>query len=105
MSDYENIGPIIQLKVTLTNRVCSPSVKCVALAHHALAHDWYNISLVTIANAEWCVRSALCGIDFSQQANVTGSCMLFVKGNFHWIIAFVILLYFVVDLFVYSLHL
>ena len=45
--------------------VC-PSVKCVALAHHALAHDWYNISLVTIADAEWLVHFALCMIDSSQ---------------------------------------
>ena len=40
-----------------------PSVKCVTLAHHALAHDWSNISLATIANAEWLVCSALCVID------------------------------------------
>ena len=42
---------IIQLKVPLTER--SSSVKRVVVAHHALTHDWYNISLVTIVDAEW----------------------------------------------------
>ena len=31
-------------------------MKRVALAHHALAHDWYTISLATIDDAEWLVR-------------------------------------------------
>ena len=41
------------------------SVKCVALANHALACDWYNISLATIADAERLVRFVLCVIDSS----------------------------------------
>ena len=49
--------------------------------------DWSNIFLVTIANAERLVRSVLCVIDSSQQTNETGSCVLFVKGIFAWIIA------------------
>ena len=64
----------------------SPSVKCIVLAHYARAPDWSNISLATIANVEWLVRSALCVIDSSQQTNATGSCMLFVKGISAWII-------------------
>ena len=65
-------------------------MKCLALAHHALAHDWSNISLATIANAEWLVHSALCVIDSSQQTNATGSCVLFVKGISAWIIIILI---------------
>ena len=61
-------------------------MKCVALAHHALAHDWSNISLVTIADAEWLVRSSLCVIDSSKQANATGLCVLFVRGISAWMV-------------------
>ena len=57
------------------------------LAHHALALDWRNISLATVTDAEWLVRSALCVIDSSQQTNATGSCVLFVKGISAWILA------------------
>ena len=60
-------------------------MKCVALAHHALARDLTNISLATIDNAEWLVHSALCVID-SSQTNVTGSSVLFVKGISAWIL-------------------
>ena len=60
-------------------------MKCIAIAHHTLAHDWSNI-LATIANAEWLVRSVLCVIDSSQQTTATGLCVLFVKGISAWII-------------------
>ena len=83
---------LTNMAIPLTNGAShSPSMKCVTLAHHALAHDWSNISLATIANGEWLVtsnwlsiaiaivRSALCLIDASQQTNATGSCVLFVK--------------------------
>ena len=44
-------------------------MKFIALAHHALTPDWYNISLITIAYAEWLDRPALCVIDSSQPAD------------------------------------
>ena len=61
-------------------------MKCIALAHHAPAHDWY-ISLATDADAQWFVHYALCMIDSFQQTNTAGSNVLFVKENFHQIIA------------------
>ena len=33
----------------------------------------YNISLTTIADAEWLIRAPLCVIDSSQQANMADS--------------------------------
>ena len=35
----------------------TPGMKCITLAHQALARDWYNNSLATITNAEWLVCS------------------------------------------------
>ena len=58
---------------------------CVALAHHTLARDWYNISLTTIPDPEWLVHSVLCVIDSSQQANAASLCILLVKVIFHQI--------------------
>ena len=52
-------------------------MKCIVLAHFALAHDWYTISLATIADAEWLVRgSTLCVIDSSQQTNAIDLCVV-----------------------------
>ena len=45
-------------------------------------YDWSNISLATIVNSEWLVRSALCVIDSSHQTNPTSCVVFFVKRNF-----------------------
>ena len=59
--------------------VTAYSVKCVALAHHALigaTSPWKQLSML----------NSLCVIDSSQQTNATGSCVLFVKRISAWII-------------------
>ena len=68
-------------------KVCTSSVMCNVPSHHALTSDLYNFSLATVPDPEWLVCFASCMTDSSKQANTAGSCMFFVKGNFHRTIA------------------
>ena len=42
---------------------------------------WLHFSFATVLDPDWLVCSVLCAIDSSQQANIAGLWVLFVKGN------------------------